>query len=172
MDRRRDALVAASLFVPAAADLEPPLVATVGKLSVRPGAANVIPGEVTLSLDVRSPDDAQRRDACERLLAAAKDAGRRRNVEVGVAAVSERAAVACSSRITALLREAVGRDAVEIASGAGHDGVYMSEIADIAMLFVRCKAGISHNPAESVTAGDVAVAIDVLGRFLDLLAQE
>ena len=48
----------------------------------------------------------------------------------------------------------------------------MSEITEIGMLFVRCKGGISHNPAESVTAGDVAVAIDVLGRFLQLLAEE
>ena len=170
MDRRRDALVAASSFVPAVADLKAPLVGTVGKLSVRPGAANVIPGEVTMSLDVRSPDDAQRRDACARLLAHAEDVGRSRNVKVAIAAVSERAAVACSPRITALLREAIGQGAVDVASGAGHDGVYMSEITDIGMLFVRCKGGISHNPAESVTVEDVAVAIDVLGRFLELLA--
>ena len=59
--------------------------------------------------------------------------------------------------------------AIEVASGAGHDGVYMSEITNVAMLFVRCKGGISHNPAESVTEADVAVALDVLSRFLELL---
>ena len=48
----------------------------------------------------------------------------------------------------------------------------MAGLTDVAMLFVRCKGGISHHPAESVTEGDVAVAIDVLGKFLELLAQE
>ena len=56
-------------------------------------------------------------------------------------------------------------------SGAGHDGVAMSALTDIGMLFVRCKGGISHNPAESVTSEDVAVAIDVTSRFLELTAR-
>jgi allantoate deiminase len=169
MDRRRDALVAAALFVTVVDQNEPDLVATVGKLSVRPGAANVIPGEVTLTLDVRSPRDEQRKEWCEKLLGVAEEIGRRRNVGVTVAPISERAAVRCSPRISALLRQAVGEGAVEVSSGAGHDGVYMSEITDIGMLFVRCKGGVSHNPAESVEEADVAVAVDVLGRFLTLL---
>jgi allantoate deiminase len=169
MARRRDALVAAALFVTVVDQNEPDLVATVGKLSVRPGAANVIPGEVTLTLDVRSPRDGQRKDWCEKFLGVAAEIGRRRNVGVTVAPISERAAVQCSPRISALLRDAIGRGAVEVSSGAGHDGVYMSEITDIGMLFVRCKGGVSHNPAESVEEADVAVAIDTLSRFLRLL---
>jgi len=169
MDRRRDALVAAALFVTVVDQNEPDLVATVGKLSVRPGAANVIPGEVTLTLDVRSPRDAQRREWCEKFLGVAAEIGRRRNVGVTVAPISERAAVQCSPRINSLLRQAIGEGAVEVSSGAGHDGVYMSEMTDIGMLFVRCKGGVSHNPAESVEEADVAVAIDVLSRFLTLL---
>ena len=172
MQQRRDALVAASMFVPAIDDLGPGLVATVGKMSVRPGAANVIPGEVVLSLDVRSASDEQRVEACAKLLGAATEIGRGRNIDVRAVQVSERAAVVCSPRLTGLLREAIGENAVEVASGAGHDGVYMSELTDIAMLFVRCEGGVSHNPAESVTADDVAVAIEVLDRFLDRLAQQ
>jgi len=171
MDRRRDALVAASAFVSAVAEDQPGLVATVGKLVVRPGAANVIPGEVQLTLDVRSPDDARRRARCEALLDLASDIARRRNVAVTATPVSERAAVACSPRVVGLLKDAVGGDVLELPSGAGHDGVYMSELTDFGMLFVRCQGGISHNPAESVQTEDVAVAIDVLGRFLDLLAE-
>jgi allantoate deiminase len=169
MDRRRDALVAAALFVTVVDQNEPDLVATVGKLSVRPGAANVIPGEVTLTLDVRSPRDSQRREWCEKFLGVAEEIGRRRNVGVTVVPISERAAVQCSPRISALLQQAIGEGAVAVSSGAGHDGVYMSEITDIGMLFVRCKGGVSHNPAESVEEADVAVAIDVLSRFLTLL---
>ncbi|HXI94996.1 MAG TPA: M20/M25/M40 family metallo-hydrolase, partial [Candidatus Acidoferrum sp.] len=62
--------------------------------------------------------------------------------------------------------------AVQLASGAGHDAVVMAGLTEIAMLFVRCKGGVSHNPAESVAEADVAVAIEVLDRFLELLAAE
>lgn len=171
MEQRRDALVAAALFVTVVAHHEPGLVSTVGKLSVRPGAANVIPGEVALTLDVRSPSDAQRADWSAKFLDVADQIGRDRNVAVAVSPISERAAVPCSPRITALLEQAIGEGASHVPSGAGHDGVYMSELTDIGMLFVRCKGGVSHNPAESVTTDDVAVAIDVLGRFLDLLSE-
>jgi allantoate deiminase len=56
-------------------------------------------------------------------------------------------------------------------SGAGHDAQVMARLCPSAMLFVRCRGGISHNPAESVTTEDVAVAIAVMERFLGLLAQ-
>ena len=62
--------------------------------------------------------------------------------------------------------------ALVLPSGAGHDGVPMATLTDIGMLFVRCKGGVSHNPAEAVTAADVAVAIDVTGRFLELVAKQ
>jgi len=168
MAQRRDALVAASTFVAAVpATIPDDVVATVGKLSVKPGAANVIPGRVDISLDVRSPEDRKRESASRDLLALAERQSK--DVAVQVTPVSERAAVACSPRLSRLLKEAIGEHGVEISSGAGHDGVYMSEITDVAMLFVRCKGGISHNPAESVTEADVATALDVLGRFLELL---
>jgi acetylornithine deacetylase/succinyl-diaminopimelate desuccinylase-like protein len=71
-----------------------------------------------------------------------------------------------------LLSQAVadlGHEVVQLPSGAGHDGVAMSSLTEIAMLFVRCKGGVSHNPAESVTVDDVGVAIDVLAKFLELV---
>jgi acetylornithine deacetylase/succinyl-diaminopimelate desuccinylase-like protein len=64
----------------------------------------------------------------------------------------------------------LGVTPVQLASGAGHDAVVMAGLTEVAMLFVRCKGGVSHNPAESVTEDDVAVAIDVLSKFLELLA--
>ena len=83
-------------------------------------------------------------------------------------------AVTCDPALAGQLAqsiEALGYPALALPSGAGHDGVIMSKLTAIAMLFVRCKGGISHNPAESVATADVAVAIDVLARFLELLAQ-
>ena len=175
MDRRRDALPAAAevvLAVEAAGATQEGLVATVGRLDVEPGAANVIPGKVFFTLDVRHPDDKVRTAVCEALTARTRETARRRKLAVEVRATSERASVRCSPQLTALLAQAIAGRALEVSSGAGHDGVYMSEITDVAMLFVRCKGGISHNPAESVTAADVGVALDVLGRFLELLARQ
>lgn len=177
MDRRRDALVAASVFVQAVeayASAGAGLVATVGQLIVRPGAANVVPGEVTLSLDVRHPDDGERVVAAAYLLNIAAEIAKSRHITLAISQVSDNAAVACSPRLVSLLSESVadaGHPVFQLPSGAGHDAVTMSTIADVAMLFVRCKGGVSHNPAESVTTDDVAVAIDVLSRFLELLSQ-
>ena len=172
MEQRRDALVVAAMFVVAVeqeARLRPGLVATVGRLLVEPGASNVIPGRVDLTLDVRHADDHVRLGAARRMIDDAHTMAEGRGLTVDAHPMSERAAVACSPRITSLLRKAIGDGAVEVASGAGHDGVYMSEITDIGMLFVRCRGGVSHNPAESVKTEDVSAAIEALSRFLDLL---
>jgi allantoate deiminase len=176
MDRRRDALAAASEFVlavEAEGRARDGLVATVGQLDVRAGASNVIPGHVELSLDVRhaEPGDKTRLVAGLAMLDRATAIVARRKVSVEVQPVADNASVACSPLLTSLLARAVGGDVVQLTSGAGHDGVVMSSLTDVAMLFVRCKGGVSHNPAESVTTEDVAVAIDVLVRFLDLLAE-
>jgi allantoate deiminase len=177
MNGRRDALAAAAEFVLAVeADAHTHVgeVATVGQLDVRPGAANVIPGQAVLSLDVRHPDEAMRAEASQRLLERAREIAVRRRVEIDSQVLMENPSVPFSGPLTALLARAakeVGQPDAMLPSGAGHDGVAMSAIADIAMLFVRCKGGVSHNPAESVTTADVSVALDVLGHFLELLAQ-
>jgi acetylornithine deacetylase/succinyl-diaminopimelate desuccinylase-like protein len=86
--------------------------------------------------------------------------------------LQETRAVDCSRELTELVAEAVaasGHPVVRLASGAGHDAVTLSTIAPIAMLFVRCAGGVSHNPAESVTADDAAAAIEVTTKFLELV---
>jgi allantoate deiminase len=178
MHLRRDALCAAAEFalaVEALARQTPGLVATVGQLDVQPGASNVIPGAVTLSLDVRHQDDAVRAQAVERLREQAGQLAAARAVDLSWLPVQENGAVPCTPALADLLARAIearGYRVRQLPSGAGHDGVMLSTIAPIAMLFVRCKGGVSHNPAESVDPADVAVAIDVLSRFLELLAHE
>ena len=89
--------------------------------------------------------------------------------------LSENTALPCAPRLVSLLSQAVedaGQPIVRLPSGAGHDGVAMANLTDVGMLFVRCRGGVSHNPAEAVTAEDVAVAIEVLGRFLERMAQQ
>ena len=80
--------------------------------------------------------------------------------------------IRCAPRCHTKAVAAQGYPPLALPSGAGHDAVVISAIAPAAMLFVRCKGGISHNPAESVEAADVAVAIETLGQFVELLAEQ
>jgi allantoate deiminase len=176
MRLRRDALAAAAVFVLAVeahARSLPGLVATVGQLTVEPGASNVIPGRVSLSLDVRHIDDALREDSCRHLEEQAAQICSARGLGLDWQLLQSNPSVSCSPALSGLLSQAIeaqGFPAYHLPSGAGHDGVTMSDLTPIAMLFVRCRGGVSHNPAESVDAEDVRVAIEVMGRFLDLLA--
>ncbi|PZR95316.1 MAG: allantoate amidohydrolase [Candidatus Nephthysia bennettiae] len=172
MALRRDALAAAAEFVLAVEELgrsSDQLVATVGKLSVQPGAHNVIPGAATLSVDVRHLEDAVLMDAVERLHERATEIAQARRVGLRWQ-VRHAPAVACDPGLTELLAQAVGADAVRLPSGAGHDAAMMASICPVAMLFVRCADGISHHPDESVSVEDVAAAIDATTRFLRLVA--
>lgn len=176
MSLRRDALCAAAEFIVAAEALareQEGLVATVGQIEAQPGASNVIPGRVTLSLDVRHMDDTVRETACESLRRRAKEICERREIALEWKEIQAAGAVACSPDLSAVLGRAVdslGYPVRALPSGAGHDGVVMSRVTPFAMLFVRCKGGISHNPTEAVDVHDVASAIAVLERFVDILA--
>jgi allantoate deiminase len=151
------------------------LLATVGTLEPRPGASNVIPGQVQLSLDVRHPDDAVRNEAVRSLEHRAREIAATRSLSVEWHIARDHPAVCCDPQLTALLAEVVAASGLaveQLPSGAGHDAVVMSEVVPVTMLFVRCAGGISHHPAELVTIDDVAVAIDVLDRFIVALANE
>jgi allantoate deiminase len=176
MDLRRDAACALAelvLAVEAAGRDTPGLVATVGQLAAEPGAPNVIPGRAVASLDARHCDDAVRRAAVARLAEGAAEIAARRRLELAWEERMATPAVAMDATLTELLAEAVaarGLPEVRLSSGAGHDAVALSGLTGTAMLFVRCAGGVSHHPDESVDPADVAIAVDVLERFLTLLA--
>ncbi len=177
MALRRDALAGAAEWIGVVerrARDDDDLVATVGSVAVQPGASNVIPGRVELTLDVRSSQDARRRTARDELRQAAERLARERGLEVSWDVKQETNAVTCSTRLTEALTEAIrsgGLRVRSLPSGAGHDAAAIAALTEVAMLFVRCARGISHNPAESVALEDVAVAIDALHRFLGVLEQ-
>jgi allantoate deiminase len=163
MALRHDALCGAAELALAAERCG--VVATVGQMGVEPGASNVIPGRVVLSLDVRHGDDRPRERAVQRLEVDARTIAATRGLRVRWEPVQRSHAVRCDRTLTALLVRSVRRAGVEplkLASGAGHDAVALSAICPVAMLFVRCKDGISHHPAESVNRKDVACAIAVI----------
>jgi allantoate deiminase len=173
MRLRRDALAGAAEFVGAAERLareSSGLVATVGACRVEPDAANVIPGRVIHSLDVRHARDGSRRTAIRRLRAAAAGIARRRGLRLAWRATQENPAVPCDPGLSAALARSVaaaqGR-APRLVSGAGHDAVVLSALTPVAMLFVRCRGGLSHHPAEHVSTADLGVALRVLVDFLE-----
>ena len=177
MEARRDALCAAAEFVvevERAARAEPGSVATVGEISALPGASNVIPGEARLSLDVRHGDDAVRERLRDALAARAQEIAASRGCEHRWQVRQEIPAVPVDSGLSALLEKAVEDSGVPVRrlpSGAGHDAAQVAALCPVAMLFVRCEAGISHNPAESVEKEDVGVAIEVLRNLLSLVSR-
>ena len=177
MEGRQDALCAAAEFVlevESAAKAQPEAVATVGEITALPGALNVIPAEAIHSLDLRHPDDAVRERLREHLERRAKEIAASRGCEHRWQVRQETPAVPADPELSALLEKAVeevGITVHRLPSGAGHDAAQMAALAPVAMLFVRCKEGISHNPAESVKREDMGVAIEVMSRFLKLLAQ-
>jgi allantoate deiminase len=176
MELRHDAACALAeliLAVEAEGRAEPGLVATVGRLEAHPGAPNVIPGRAVASLDVRHADDAVRSAAVERLRERAGAIAASRGVALEWEPLLETPAVAMDRELTELLAAAAGERGIAapaLHSGAGHDAVALSELTRVAMLFVRCAGGVSHHPDESVDDADVAVALDVLERFLRRLA--
>lgn len=178
MRLRRDALCAAAEFIVAVeryAARKPGLVATVGEIRAEPNAGNVIPGAVILTLDVRHQADAVRRVAAEQFRRLARAIGAAREVKVTSRLLQQIPSVACSSRLSRLLeRAARGHQprTMRLPSGAGHDAAILARITPTAMLFVRCKGGISHHPAESASRQDVRIAFAVLNDFLRLLADE
>jgi len=178
MNLRRDALAGAAefiLFAESFARTSASLVATVGTIAVPSGAANVIPGETMLTLDVRHPQDADCRHAVTQLVAQARLIARRRGLTVVWQPTMQHRATPCSPALTAQLArsvQSVQGKSLSLVSGAGHDGVVMSALTPIAMLFVRCRAGLSHHPDESASPKDLAVALKVLVDFLQSVAAD
>lgn len=146
-----------------------PVLATVGRLNVFPGGVNVIPGKVECSLDVRSLSD-ERRDcflklAFDHLSSLASKEG----FQLIFREIHSAKAVQCNPEITERLLDSVhlltGQKTV-LTSGAGHDAMVMADIVPTTMLFLRCKAGISHSPEESIDLEDVSIGLRAMANFL------
>ena len=173
MDLRYDALAAASEAVIAVERICGDIagaVGTVGVLRTMPGAVNVIPGVVEFSVDVRAESDGLRRRALRRIGEAFAAIEERRGVLFDSVTTHETQAAQCSPWLMQCLGRAIeaeGLEVRELPSGAGHDAMAMAHLTAVGMLFVRCKEGISHHPAESMTEADAEVAARVLLRFLE-----
>ncbi|NYF79411.1 allantoate amidohydrolase [Granulicella arctica] len=176
MRLRHDAMVAAAHWIVEVeqyASSREGLVATVGRIEAKPGAVNVIPGEVTVSLDVRHTQDEVRHTAISTLLSCAELAASSRGVAVAATKLHEQAAVPMNVRLIELLTaaaEKAGFPADTMTSGAGHDAMIVAEKIPSVMLFLRSPGGLSHHPDENVLPQDVEAALATAIKFLTQLS--
>jgi allantoate deiminase len=178
MRMRHDALMGASELMllieqTALENEDDGMVATVGRIEASPGATNVIPGRVGFSLEFRSSSDEKRRAAIEQVKADAQRIAVKRGLEFAFEPFHETNTTACTPALQALMADAItslGYQAIRLPSGAGHDAQVMAKLCPMAMLFVRCKGGISHNPAEFASEADIGLSVAALVRFIEALA--
>jgi N-carbamoyl-L-amino-acid hydrolase len=185
MALRRDALVAAANTVVSVRRIAEQLarsgssyfVATVGILTVDPGASNVVPGRCRLVVDARTTNPALTSQFVEAIEQESVQHARvARVTRAALATLSDAPPVACHPDLRDALRQgarALGLTQTDLASGAGHDAAFMSRICPSAMLFVPCRGGKSHAPdewseREQIAAGAAVVlqAIKVIDRGL------
>jgi allantoate deiminase len=173
MAMRHDALAAAAemlLAIEQRARRQPNLVATVGQLEVPRSAPNTIPGRARFTLDLRGPIDADRLKAVDDIKATIAAIAARRGVSVRLTAGHQAPAAHCDDGLSELLAAAAascGAAPRRMPSGAGHDAMAFDRIIPFAMLFVRCRGGVSHNPDEYASPADIDIAARVLSAFLD-----
>ena len=174
MPLRRDALAGAAEMILAiesiAQDDASDLVATVGRIEALPGAPNVIVGEVRFSVDIRSGDAARRDRAAAVIDAALRAIAEHRALSLSTSLVHDLPASPCDPTLMDLLDAAAaeaGHPPFRLVSGAGHDAMVMAALAPTAMLFIRCRDGISHNPAEHVEPADADAALAVMLGFIE-----
>jgi allantoate deiminase len=172
MNMRKDALCAAAHFITGIEKIgcdSPGLVATVGQITNEPNVSNVIPAEVTMSLDVRHQEDKVRELNVAKLQLIAAGVAEMRKLKFFLQVVQETKSVPCDARFSELLRNAALKhqaEVVDLPSGAGHDAAVMGKVCPMGMLFVRCKGGLSHHPDESMTVADARVALATLVDFV------
>lgn len=173
MSLRRDALAGAAECVLATEKIakgHAELVGTVGRIEAKPGAINVIPGEVTFTVDVRAPQDPLRKHALAAVRSQIEKISKDRKLDCEMETLQEFGVTTCAPWLMEQMDKAVARQGFgvrRLPSGAGHDGMALGAITDICMLFVRCKGGISHNPLESITREDAAAGAKVLLDFIE-----
>jgi allantoate deiminase len=174
MRLRRDALTGAAECIAAVEGFcrtdENGLVGTVGYIHAMPGATNVIPGQVSFTIDIRAPTDSHRTRAVADIVRLIEAIVMRRELVLQLDVTHENRSVPCAPWLRSQVADAItaeGFPVFELPSGAGHDGMAMIDIADVGMIFVRCRGGISHHPDEHVELADADAGARVLLRVIE-----
>ena len=180
MGMRRDALVAAAKLILAVNEAaedekEHGTVGTVGVVEVEPGSINVVPGAVTLWVDVRGVEMASIKRTLENIQAEAENVAVTDRVGVRIEMLTADSPVPLSETLaeqTEAICKELGYSYLHMNSGAGHDAMHMAKLAPTTMVFIPCKGGISHNPAEYASLEDICRGINILAHILELEANK
>jgi len=174
MALRRDALTGAAECIGAIEEFcrtdDGGLVGTVGYIHAAPGATNVIPGQVSFTMDIRAPTDQRRKRAVTDMVRRIEAIAKRRKLELQLNVTHENRTVPCAPWLKEQIAEAIAAEGFrvfELPSGAGHDGMAMIDVADVGMIFVRCRRGVSHHPDEHVELADADAGARVLLRIIE-----
>lgn len=169
MALRSDALLAASELVAEinriAVERAPHARGTVGVLEVFPNSRNVIPGKVSMSVDLRAGDDAMLLDMDTDLRRTCARVASDRKMSIDVQQVVYFPPQPFTSDLLEGIRAGakdMGYSSMDIVSGAGHDAVYLARVAPTAMIFVPCAGGISHNEIEDAAPEHLEAGCNVL----------
>lgn len=176
MNLRHDALCGASKIILGIEEIasmqeEPPVVGTVGVVEVTPGAMNVIPGAVKLGVDIRSISKVARNSVVTLVKEFIDITAEKRGLSYTIETIAQDHPVEMHPAMIREIEEAVKSVGVEymtIPSGAGHDAMHWAEVVPTGMIFIPCRDGISHNPAEFTEMDDIVTGAEVLDKVLRL----
>ena len=174
MNLRHDALCGASKIILGIEEIasmqeEPPVVGTVGVVEVTPGAMNVIPGAVKLGVDIRSISEVARNSVVTLVKEFIDITAEKRGLSYTIETIAQDHPVEMHPAMIREIEEAVkfvGVEYMTMPSGAGHDAMHWAEAVPTGMIFIPCRDGISHNPAEFTEMDDIVTGAAVLDKVL------
>jgi len=176
MNMRRDALCAAAEFIVEVEEYasreKRNLIATVEEINILNGSSNYIPAKVSCTLDIRSSNNELLSQAYENINNLCEDICHKRKIYFEWKLISEWDAVDCDEKLRSVLARSIEANNIELTeliSGAGHAAQVISEVAPVAILFVKSFKGISHDPLENVEIEDITVALEVAEDFVQNL---
>ena len=180
MNLRHDALCGASKIILGIEEIasmqeEPPVVGTVGVVEVTPGAMNVIPGAVKLGVDIRSISKVARNSVVTLVKEFIDITAEKRGLSYTIETIAQDHPVEMHPAMIREIEEAVksvGIEYMTMPSGAGHDAMHWAEVVPTGMIFIPCRDGISHNPAEFAEMDDIVTGAAVLDKVLRKLSLE
>ncbi|WP_370800858.1 M20 family metallo-hydrolase [Veillonella parvula] len=180
MNLRHDALCGAAKIILGIEEIasmqeEPPVVGTVGIVEVTPGAMNVIPGAVKLGVDIRSISKVARNSVVTLVKEFIDITAEKRGLSYTIETIAQDHPVEMHPAMIREIEEAiksVGVEYMTMPSGAGHDAMHWAEAIPTGMIFIPCRDGISHNPAEFAEMDDIVTGADVLDKVLRKLSLE
>jgi len=179
MPRRKDALCGAAEMVVAIEQLgkscaSDDLVVTVGELNVHPRAVNSIPSKVRFTIDLRDIDQTSRDELKTQIEGRLLEIAKQRGLQIEIATLNQDPPATAGAEIVDAIERscsAAGLSSQRMVSRAYHDSLFMALVAPMSMVFIPCRAGVSHRPDELSSPEQIEAGVQVLARTLAELAE-